>query len=186
MLPSSSLAPDGRPLSWRPNAFNIFFHLGALRQDKLRACDDMKHPMANPAGSASTPIQLLSWGHISQLSQMMGPNGGDWALFKEDRESAYKQLPIRPDDMKRAIAAIRRPYKEAMVGFVNRTLIFGSIAAVIHYNVMSRILAGSSLRCLGLPPCGQFLAILMQSSQNNWDRRLFGFPPASAPTLESR
>ena len=151
LLPPAELAADGRPASWRSEKYNIAFRFGVLQQDKLRACDDLKHAMTNLACVISTPNQLLSWDHISQLSQLMSEKGGDWVLFKADHESAYKQLPIRPSDMKASIIALRHPSSGKWFGFVTRTLIFGSIAAVLHYNVFSRILAELTIRCLGLP-----------------------------------
>ena len=151
LLPPAELAADGRPIGWHSEKFNIAFRFGVLQQDKLRACDDLKHAMTNLACAISTPNQLLSWDHISQLSQLMSEKGGDWSLFKADHESAYKQLPIRPADMKTAIIALKHPSSGKWFGFVTRTLIFGSIAAVLHYNVFSRILAELSIRCLGLP-----------------------------------
>ena len=65
-------------------------------------------------------------------------DGGErvgWLLFKADHESAYKQLPIRPADMKNASVALRHHSKGSRFVFVTRTLIFGSVAAVIRYNV---------------------------------------------------
>ena len=115
LLLPAELAADGRPLSWRSKEFDIAFRFGALQQDKLRARDDLKRPMTNLAFSISTPMQLISWGHVSQLSQLVAVKGGDWALFKADRESAYKQLPIRPADMKNAIVALRQPSNGGVV-----------------------------------------------------------------------
>ena len=151
LLPPAELAEDGRPFGWRSANFNIAFRFGVLQQDKLRACDDLKHAMTNLACVISTPNQLLSWDHISQISQLMAEKMGDWVLFKADHESAYKQLPIRPADMKTAIIALRNPATGKWFGFVTRTLVFGSIAAVLHYNVFSRILAELTIRCLGIP-----------------------------------
>ena len=151
LLHPAELAADGRPLVWRSSQFNIAFRFGVLQQDKLRACDDLKHALTNLACSISTPNQLLSWHHISQLAQLMAEKKGDWVLFKADHESAYKQLPIRPAEMKTAIVALRRPSNGKWFGFVTRTLLFGSVEAVLHYNVFSRILAELTIRCHGLP-----------------------------------
>ena len=151
LFPPAELAPNGRPLSWRSSDFNIAFRFGAPQQEKLRACDDLKHSTTNMACFIPTPIQLLSWGRISQLSQLMAKHKGDWVLFKADHEAAYKQLPTLPSDMRNAIIALRHPTKGTWRGFVTRTLIFGSAADVLRYNVFSRILAELCIRCLGIP-----------------------------------
>ena len=61
------------------------------------------------ARSVETPNQLASWGRIAQLSRVLSDGAGDWVLFKEDREAAYKQLPADPADQRNAILALRRP-----------------------------------------------------------------------------
>ena len=72
-------------------------------------------------------------------------------MFKDDRESAYKQLPLGPVDQKNAIAALRDPTTKRRRGFVSRTLDFGSVDAVLRYNFLSRIIAALTNRCLGIP-----------------------------------
>ena len=143
-------------MEWRPNRFNISFRFGDLQADKLRACDDLKHSMANLACSVHTPMQLVSWDHLEQLSRTLTSNGGDWYLFKEDREAAYKQLPLDVNDQRHTILALRHPPTGRWFGFVARTLIFGSIDAVLRYNVFSRLIASLDNRCLGLPLVAYF------------------------------
>ena len=77
-------------------------------------------------------------------------------MFTEGREDAYKNLPIDPDDMSTAIAALRHPTTHRRRGFVARTLISGPIDAVINYNVTSRVPAAQACRCLGLPTGAYF------------------------------
>ena len=122
----------------------------------MRACGDLKHSLANLACTVSAPIQLVSWGHLTQLPHLLTKGGGDWVLFKADHEAAYKQIPIDPADQKNAIVALRHPVSQLWYGFVTRTLIFGSIAAVLHYNVISRILVALTDRVLGIPLVGYF------------------------------
>ena len=87
---------------------------------------------------------------------MLSDGADDWALCKADREAAYKQLPIDPDDQRNAIVALRRPTARKWRGSAAPTLIFGSVAAVLRYNVMSRIPASLTNRCLGMPLVAYF------------------------------
>ena len=135
LLPPVLLSPDGKPLYWKSKRHNVSFRFGVLQAGKLRACGDLKHSMTNLACTVETPIQLLSWDHIAQVSSMLSADGGDWVMFKADHKAAYKQLPIDPADQETAIIALRHPPNSRWYGFVTRTLIFGSVAAVLHYNV---------------------------------------------------
>ena len=148
--------PDGRPFTWKSPRFNICFRFGVEQADKLRACDDLKHPMTNLARTVHTPIQLVSWGDIAQLANFLASDGGDWVMFKADHEAAYKQLPLDPADMKNAIAALRDPVSHRWYGFVSRALVFGSTDAVLRYNILSRIITALTNRCLGIPLVGYF------------------------------
>ena len=77
-------------------------------------------------------------------------------MFKADHKAAYKQLPIDPADQETAIIALRHPSNSRWYGFVTRALIFGSVAAVLHYNVFSRIIVALVNRYLGIPLLGYF------------------------------
>ena len=77
-------------------------------------------------------------------------------MFKADHKAAYKQLPIDPSDQASAIVALRHPLGGKWYGFVTRTLIFGSVAAGLHYNVLSRILTALVNRYLDLSLVGYF------------------------------
>ena len=79
LRPPTQLRASGRPLKWRANSFNISFRFGAIQPDKLRSCNDLKRPMGNIARTTPTPIQLVYYGHIAQLShpfrgrELLGP-----------------------------------------------------------------------------------------------------------------
>ena len=93
----------------------------------------------------------MSWDHIAQLPSFLANEGGDLVTFKADHEAAYKQLPLVPGDQKNAIAALRDSSTKRRRGFVSRTLVFGSVYTVLRYNVISRIHASLTNRCLGSP-----------------------------------
>ena len=132
------LTASGRPEDQPEGDYNIVFRFGVEQADKLRACDDLKHGLTNKACQITTPIKLVSWGHVSQLRRSYASDGRDWALFKADHEAAYKQLPLGPKGQATAIIALRRPTSGKWFGFRSRTLMFGSVAAVLHYNIFTR------------------------------------------------
>ena len=106
--------------------------------DKLRAFGDLKHSLTNLACAVDAPIKLVSWGHMEQLSRILAEKKIDWGMIKADHVAAYKQLPIDPSDQACAIIAPRHPTSGKWYGFVTRTLIFGAVAAVLHYNLPPR------------------------------------------------
>ena len=156
LLPPTPLSAGGKPPSWQSEEFNIFFRFGVLQTDKPRACDDSKNSMTNLACTVETPIQLVSRCNVAQLSNLLASRGGDWVMFKADHKADYKQLPIDPADQASAIVALRHPMGGKWYGFVSRTLISGSVAAVLRYNVISRILTALVNRYLFLPLVGNF------------------------------
>ena len=146
----------GKPLSWHSGRFDISFRFGASHADKLRACDYLKHSKTNLACSVETPDRLVSWDRLAQLSHLLSQGGGDWSLLKADREAVYKPLPIGPSGQRFAIVALRHPSTHLWYGFATRTLLIGSVASVVRYNAISRILAAPTNRCLGNPPIAYF------------------------------
>ena len=118
--------------------------------------------MANSACVVVTPIHLLPLGNIAKMSHRITADGWDMVLFKADRKASYKQLPIDPDDQDTAIICLKHPDRNRRNGFVARTLIFGSAAAVLRYNVSSRLLVDVANRYVGIPLvgyCDYFAAI---------------------------
>ena len=122
----------------------------------MRDCSDLKHSMANLACGAETPIRLISWYNVSQISQMLSEDWGDWVLRKESRADAYKQLPSVPDGQSAASIALIHPGENRWYGFFTRTLIFGSVPAVLRYNGLSRMIVALVSLYLGIPLVGTF------------------------------
>ena len=56
-----------------------------------------------------TPINLVSWGHLAELSNLVNSGERDWAFFKADHQAEYKQLPIDPHRTQISVIAIRPP-----------------------------------------------------------------------------
>ena len=139
LAPPLPLDSDGNLPGRKADTCNVAFRFGAKQDSKLRACGDLKHSLTNQCCQVRTPIQLVSWGHLAQLSQLCGGSSGEWRLFKADHEAAYKQLPIAPADQRTAVVALRHPHSKQWFGFITRTLVFGSVAAVLRYNIISGI-----------------------------------------------
>ena len=129
------LAESGKPEGFPPNGFNVAFRFGVEQASKLRACDDLRHSLANQACLIATPIQLVSRAHLAQLCKRSCGDGRDWALFKADHEAAYKKLPLAQADQRKAVIVLRRPTSGKRPGFLSRALMFGATAAVLRYNV---------------------------------------------------
>ena len=75
-------------------------------------------------------------------------------MSKSNREAAYKQLAIEPADQWAAIVALRRREAGKWFGFVTRALVSGSVAAVLRYNIISRIRTALARQLLGVPLVG--------------------------------
>ena len=145
------LDASGCPAGYKPGGYNVAFRLGVEQASKLRAFGDLKHSLTNAACVTETPIQLVSWDHLSHLFMRCCGQGRDWALFKADREAAYKQIPIDPRDQPLAIVALRDPKSGKRCGFPSHTMVFGATASALQYNAFSRLIAALANRLLGIP-----------------------------------
>ena len=88
------LCSSASPFTLQPASHNIAFRFGVAQAGKLRACDDLRHSLTNLACEVLTPIKLISWGHIAELSRKVANTGAEWHFLKADHEAAYKQLPL--------------------------------------------------------------------------------------------
>ena len=149
LCPPVELESAGCPAGFRPGCFKIAFRFGVEQAAKLRPCGDLKHILTHSARSAVTPIKLVSWDHLSQICRRIWQKGMDWALFKADHEADYKQIPLSPKDKAYALIAPRSPTDGKWFGFVSRTLTFGAAAAILHYNVFSRMITALVCRKMG-------------------------------------
>ena len=68
-----------------------------------------------------------------------GPNGVLCEFYKRDHKSDYKALPVDPRETRFAVITSKCPKGGKYYAFVRRTLLFGSISSVRHYNVFARI-----------------------------------------------
>ena len=135
---------------------NISFRFAVDQMNKLRACDDLKYGTTNLFCSVWAPVKLPTWDHIAQLAALVRNTKCAWSFFKTDHESAYKQLPIDPEDQNLSAVALRHPVAGNWMAFVPRTLLFGAVAAVLHYNCFSRAVAVLFTRVTGAPLLSYF------------------------------
>ena len=78
------------------------------------------------------------------------------AMAKADRADAYKQLPVTTQDELTAVVTLKDLVDGRWYGFIPRTQLFGSTAAVLHYNCLSRIIASLACRILKIPCVGYY------------------------------
>ena len=128
------LNADGRPTTRRPNSYNVAFRCGVEQAEKLRACDDLRRRLTNLACHVTTPIQPVSWGHISHRSHILNNGVCDSELFKAAHEAAYKQIPLDLRDQDTSAISLRNHQERLWYGFASRALVFGPIATVMRYN----------------------------------------------------
>ena len=109
------------------------------------------------------------------MCRVINPSKCDWRFFKSDHEEEYKLLPIDRDEISLEVIALRRPVDGRWYGFMIRTLMFGAISAVLHYNVLSRIIAELICRTLGIHMLSYFddFAALLPSSLSSHGLRVF-------------
>ena len=135
------LSSDGDPPFFEIGHTNVVFRFGVSHGKKLRACGDLRRNLANTCTAILTPITLPTWDHIRQMAKSIVSAAQDWVFTKGDHASAYKQLPIAPEYANLSVAALRGPASGQWKGFIPKVLLFGSVSAVLHYNVFARSLA---------------------------------------------
>ena len=75
----------------------------------------------------------------------------DLDFFKADHEADYKQLPMDVAHSKLAAIALRSPLDNRRYGFVIRTMVFGDVDDVLHYNVFPRLISEIPTHLFGTP-----------------------------------
>ena len=144
------LTNDGE-LFFEKNGLNPAFRFSAPQGDRNRACDDFRHSCTNQACTVLTPIRLISWDHVSAIANKFKAHGALCHFFKCDHKSAYKALPVDPEQSKLAVIVLRSPADGKYYAFFSRTLLFGSTASVLHYNIFARIVTELFNKIFGIP-----------------------------------
>ena len=145
------LTYGGKPVIPKHAEMNIAPRVGLDQGAKMRDCDDPRHSRTNLACVVEPPIKLSRCGHVVELPNLVNRGDRDRHFSKADYEEAYKQLPLEWGHAKLSAIAIRDPVDKRWYGFLSRTLVFGAVSAVLHYNVSPRILSEISTKIFGIP-----------------------------------
>ena len=116
-----------------------------------RACADLRHSLANATCADPTPIKLISRAHAAAAVNEFSAAGGLCHFFKCDRRSAYKALPAGPSQTKFSAVVLKFPIDGKYYAFESKTLAFGSVGSVPHYNAFARIATELVNRIFGIP-----------------------------------
>ena len=84
------------------------------------------------------------------------------ALAEADRADIYEHLVLLKGDERAAVASPRNPGDQLLFGFIPETRLFGSAAAVIRENCLSRAIATLARRCLQIPREGITMPLAWQ------------------------
>ena len=88
---------------------------------------------------------------MAELCRRVDLSGRDWHFLKADRADAYQQLPLARQHSDMAVAALKCQADGKWYGLFRRTLLFGAVDAVLHYNVFSRVLSELFTQLFGVP-----------------------------------
>ncbi|CAE7243210.1 unnamed protein product [Symbiodinium sp. CCMP2592] len=135
---------------WRPiddlseSGLNATF--GCHEKIPLRALDEVVWICTKimQAASARGDVTL----HLSSGETLKGKLHDHWTDKEKirpvtttfDLKSAYKQLPLAPEEQSKAIVTIRHPSQTEPSGYICNTLPFGACGSVLHFNRVSALL----------------------------------------------
>ena len=142
---------SGSKLPSKASGLNFAFRFAAIQGEKIRACDDLRHSLTNQACAVLTPTKLVSWDHVSHISNKFASKGLDCHFFKADHRADYMSLPVCPIQTKLAAVVLKNPPGGIWYAFTSRTLLFGSISSVLHYNILSRAIDELMSIIFGIP-----------------------------------
>ena len=133
-----------------PMVANPAFRFGVQQGEKLRAVDDLKRSSTNDATLIATPLDLPSRDHIAHTCSLCYLKGDrrPLAITKADHDDAYKQLPVATREELTAAVTAQNPTDGSWYGCIPRTQLFGSTAAALRYNCLSRVIASSACRAV--------------------------------------
>ena len=141
---------------------------GIWQKGKYRPIDDMKENHLNDCFSSCDKVDLCAMDNVlwslcnlikfckyegrmqftlSTGEKLSGEVHRTWKLQEAtfemtsfDLKSAYKQLPLHPDEYDCTVVSLKDPCSRAAKCFYRRTLPFGSVASVLHFNRTARLL----------------------------------------------
>ena len=141
---------QGSCIFFKGSGVDVAFKFAVLLVGKIRAFDDMRHSITNRARAVLTPIKLVSWDHVAHISNLLAKRGFGCQFPKDDHRAAYKSLPVCPSQTKLAAIVLKNPGGGNWYAFTSRTLLFGSIASVLHYNIFPRAISELVAKIFGI------------------------------------
>ena len=145
----------------------------------------MRYSMTNLACVARTPVKLVSWGHMAEISRLAGSGRRDRHFFKSDQEAAYRRRPMNLGRASLSSIALHRPATNVWCGFFSRALMFGAVASVLRYSHFSRWLYGIPPPICSGAQSSVILMIFAPYFQLVWRQRPSAPAPAFAPACAS-
>ena len=142
---------QGSDILFKGCGINAAFRFAVIQGRKVRACDDMRHSLTDRGCDVLTPIKLAPWGRVAHISNLFAAKGLGCNFPKADHRDAYKSLPVCPRQTKLAVVVRKNPDGGKWYAITGRTLLFGSISSVLHYNILSRGIAELMGEISGIP-----------------------------------
>ena len=84
------------------SGINAAFRFAAIQGDKVRDFEDLRHSLTDRACAVLTPIELVSWRHVSHIRNLFAAKDLECKSHKSDHRDAYKSLPVCPRQTKLA------------------------------------------------------------------------------------
>ena len=145
---------------WRPiddfseNGVNGSF--GSMEKVDLRAMDEsvwISVAMMRALKSGTYNFRLSDGGELSgsvHSDWLQDGNRSPPMLKTLDLKSAYKQLALNESESRKSVICLKCPDDGQVYGFACKTLPFGAVASVLHFNRFARFLRAVFLRCHSL------------------------------------
>ena len=149
--PTGPALHEGKPFRLNGPIRHVSLLFGAKQSDKIRAFGDLRFSKTNLSFVVATPIKLPSRGHLVEISNIGYAGRRDWPFPKSDHEASYRKISLDPLHAKLSAISMRPPTDDRWYGLFSRTMVFGAVAAVLHYNVFSRMVAELHTNLFGAP-----------------------------------
>ena len=122
-----------------------------VQGDKVRPCDDFLRSLVNRMAWCRKKLKLPSVDSFCQLASSWFAAGRSPTFWKVDHRAAYRQIPLREEDRKKAVVVFRDPVSSRLCFWIHNALPFGALGAVYGYNRAARALVHIARTLLHIP-----------------------------------
>ena len=131
---------------------------GVAQSDKIRPCDDAKRSHLNEAAFIDSKLSLSGVDDFLSLAAYVSETFPDQetVFFKRDHGAAYRQIPIAPDEIPKAVVVFCHPLSKKKIYYVHTALPFGAVASVHYYNRVSQAVTHIARKYLLIPMLSYF------------------------------